>query len=113
MFPNWLRLLIVILLTLLLINLFLSFKGKESSKNFNVAILSPNREYACEVKEISDCIIFCYDLETATPLRLKPSECDFLKGLKKGIVIHFKVENLPYHLDGSIPVKLVPSNGMK
>jgi len=105
MFPSWLRLLIVILLILLLINLFLNFpKMVKKEPNDPVAVLSPGGNYACEVQRVRDCTLWCYDLKTATLLRLKPRDCDRLRWLKRGQKVHFEVLPLPYHLDGSIPV---------
>ncbi len=109
MFPSWLRLIVVILLTLLLINLFLNFpKMVKTQKSLSsVAVLTPGQQYTCEVAKFSDCTIWCYEIETATLLVLRPDNCQTLKGLKKGKIIHFMVENLPYHNDGSIPIKLL------
>ncbi len=115
MFPSWIRLIVVILLTLLLINLFLNFPKMGEPKKLvsSVAVLTPNRQYTCEVAKISDCTIWCYEMETATLLVLKPDNCQTSNGLKKGKIIRFVVENLPYHNDGSIPVKLLPLGGNK
>ena len=105
MLPSWLRLLIVILLILLLINLFSSLpKMVKKEPKGPVAVLLPNKNYTCEVSKVEDCTLWCYDLKTATPLRLKPDNCDSLRGLKKGQRVHFEVLPMPYHFDGSVPV---------
>ena len=114
MFPSWLRLLIAILLTLLVINLFLTLpKAVKNSENAPVAVLLPQKTYTCEVERVEGCTLFCYEIQTATLLRLRPEDCNSLKGLKKGQKVRFEVEILPYHNDGSIPVKLLPSSGIE
>jgi hypothetical protein len=109
MLPNWLRLIIVILLTLLVINLFLNFPKKGIYENINqpVAVLEQNKTYTCIVDKVESCHLFCYEMNTATLLKLKPDKCDTLKGLKRGQKISFRVENFPYYNDGSIPVVLL------
>jgi hypothetical protein len=99
----------VILLILLVMNLFLNLPKKGFYKNINqpVAVLEPNKTYTCIVDKVEDCHIYCYEVNTATLLKLKPNKCDTLKGLRKEQKITFKVENLPYYNDGSIPVLLL------
>jgi len=109
MLPNWLRLLIFFLLTLLVTNLFLNLPKKGIFENANtpVAVLEQNKTYTCIADKIEGCTLWCYEINTATPLKLRPENCETLKGIKKGEQITFKVENLPYHNDGSIPVVLL------
>ena len=113
MFPSWLRFLIAVLLTLLVINLFLTLPKvvKNSESKFPVAVLSPKESYTCEVDRVEGCTLYCYEIETATLLRLRPEDCNSLKGLKRGQKIRFEVENLSYHNDGSIPVRILPLGG--
>ncbi len=107
MFPNWLRLVIVSLLTLLVINLFLNLPQKlKEEKLSQVAVLLPNKTYSCEVERVENCKLFCYELNTATLLCLKPTKCSSLKGLKRGDKVTFEVENLPYYNDGCAPIKI-------
>jgi hypothetical protein len=108
MLPNWLRLIIVSLLILLVINLFLNLSRKLKGERVpQVALLVANRTYSCEVDRAEDCRLFCYEMNSATLLCLKPERCDSLKGLKRGEIVTFEVENLPYYGDGCAPVKII------
>jgi hypothetical protein len=108
MLPNWLRLVIVSLLTLLVINLFLNLSHRlKGEKIDQVAVLSSNKSYSCEVDRVENCQLFCYEINSATLLCLRPEQCHSLKGLKRGEIVTFEVENLPYYNDGCAPVKII------
>ena len=110
MLPNWLRLLIALLLTLLVLNA-LSTLPQRLKEPADLPLLELNRTYTCEVDKGENCLLECYETNTATLLVLKPKDCTQVKKLKRGDLITFKVAGNSYYRDGSIPVILLQAGG--
>ena len=77
------------------------------NKNPKFVLLTPGKIYQCEVYKVKDCSVECFELQTATLLKLKPNNCGKTRGLKKGDLITFKVLPMTYSIEGEIPVEIV------
>jgi hypothetical protein len=109
MLPKKLRFFLLFLSTILLIFIFTRLPKLEIYEDINsyFVLMAANKTYQCEVKEVKTCSFTCYELQTATLLKLKPQSCANIKGLKKGEIITFEVLPLPYSQKGEIPVKIL------
>jgi len=109
MLPNKIRFFLLLLATFLLLIIFLRLPKAEIYENLNpnFVLLTAGKIYQCEVKEIKACSIFCYELQTATLLKLKPQNCNNLGDLRKKQIVTFKVLPLPYSQKGEIPVEIL------
>jgi D-alanyl-lipoteichoic acid acyltransferase DltB (MBOAT superfamily) len=109
MLPNKIRLFLLLLATLLLLIIFLRFPKVEIYENLNpnFVLLTAGKVYQCEVNKIENCSIYCYEIRTATLLKLKPKNCKNTKSLKREHIITFKVLPLPYSQKGEIPVEIL------
>ena len=109
MLPYWLRAFIFALLLFLVVNLFTNFPKMEpvEDKNLKLVLLEPEKTYKCVAERVKNCLVECFLISTATKVYLKPQHCQQSEGVKKGKEITFKVLSEPYHLDGSVPVKIL------
>jgi len=109
MLPNKVRFFLLLLSVLLLILIFTRLPKVEIYEDIspNFVLMATNQTFQCEVKEIKSCSLVCYELQTATLLKLKPQNCNNLRDLRKKQIVTFKVLPLPYSQKGEIPVEIL------